>query len=339
MKQSVYIIAEAGVNHNGSLELAKRLIFEAKSAGVDAVKFQTFKAEKLVSLKAPKADYQKKNADSSDSQYEMIKNLELTESQHYELKSYCEELGIVFLSSAFDLDSIDFLKKIGLKLFKIPSGEITNYPYLKKISNIAEEIIISTGMSNYEDIDKALTLFKENGFDKDKITVLHCNTEYPTPFKDVNLKAMLSIRDKFGVAIGYSDHTKGIEVSIAAVAMGATVIEKHFTLDNNMIGPDHKASLNPIEFKYLVKCIRNIELALGDGYKVVSESEKKNINIARKSIHSKQKLAKGHIISENDIEMKRPGDGISPMLMNDIIGKKLLVDVDFEHKFKWEDFE
>ncbi|OFX66944.1 MAG: N-acetylneuraminate synthase [Bacteroidetes bacterium GWE2_29_8] len=339
MKQSVYIIAEAGVNHNGSLELAKRLIFEAKSAGVDAVKFQTFKAEKLVSLKAPKADYQKKNADSSDSQYEMIKNLELTESQHYELKSYCEELGIVFLSSAFDLYSIDFLKKIGLKLFKIPSGEITNYPYLKKISNIAEEIIISTGMSNYEDIDKALTLFKENGFDKDKITVLHCNTEYPTPFKDVNLKAMLSIRDKFGVAIGYSDHTKGIEVSIAAVAMGATVIEKHFTLDNNMIGPDHKASLNPIEFKYLVKCIRNIELALGDGYKVVSESEKKNINIARKSIHSKQKLAKGHIISENDIEMKRPGDGISPMLMNDIIGKKLLVDVDFEHKFKWEDFE
>ena len=317
----VLIIAEAGVNHNGSLELAKRLVDEAASAGVDIIKFQTFKAERIVSKYAKKAAYQKSNLkDEDDGQYAMLKRLELDAGQHEELIEYCRKKRIRFFSTAFDLDSIEYLHTLQLGMWKIPSGEITNYPYLKKIAQYKEPVILSTGMCELRDIESALAVLLNNGVARDQITVLHCNTEYPTPMQDVNLNAMLEIKNKFNVAVGYSDHTEGIEVPIAAVALGATVIEKHFTLDKHMEGPDHKASLEPSELRAMVKAVRNVELALGDGHKVISESEKKNINIARKSIVAACPIHKGEMLLEDSLTVKRPGGGISPMRWEEVVG-------------------
>jgi len=318
----VFIIAEAGVNHNGDIELAKKLVETAAHAGADAVKFQTFKAEALVTKNAGKAAYQKKYTSSSENQFEMIKRLELTEEAHYELIDHCKKNRIEFLSSPFDLESIDFLNRIGLKTFKIPSGEINNVPYLKKIARFNKKVILSTGMSNLGEIEFALDILCNNGTQKKYITVLHCNTEYPTPFEDVNLKAMLTIQDALKVNIGYSDHTSGIEVPIAAAALGAKVIEKHFTLDKNMAGPDHKASLNPEELKKMIGSIRKIELALGTGIKKPSKSEVKNITIARKSIVALKEIKAGDTFSPDNITVKRPGNGLSPILWDHIIGLK-----------------
>lgn len=333
---STIIIAEAGVNHNGDIETAKKLIDAAAMAGVDYVKFQTFKASKLVSDKGQMADYQTINTkNANQSQLEMLKKLELSEADHYLLLDYSEKKGVNFFSTAFDLDSLDFLKKLGFKLFKIPSGEITNLPYLKKVAKLAEEIIISTGMCTMDEIGEAIAALRK--ISKAKITVLHCNTEYPTPFSDVNLLAMNAIRNKFNVEVGYSDHTLGIEVPIAAVALGASVIEKHFTLDKTLPGPDHAASLEPEELKSMVLSIRNIEKALGENIKKPSNSEMKNMAIARKSIHLKVDKFKGDAINANDLEMLRPGDGISPMRMEDVIGKTLRYDLHRGHKLDFND--
>lgn len=322
MQQHTLIIAEAGVNHNGSMELAKKLIDAAAEAEVDYVKFQTFKTENLVSKFAKKADYQRKNTTGGDeNQYAMLKKLELSTEQHKELISYCNGKGIKFFSTAFDLESIDFLASLRLGLWKIPSGEITNYPYMKKIAQYGEPIILSTGMSTLSEIEDAISLFIKYGVSKEQITVLHCNTEYPTPMCDVNLNAMRTLKDKLGVNIGYSDHTQGIEIPIAAVALGARVIEKHFTLDRTLSGPDHKASLEPTELKAMVSGIRNIEMALGDGFKRVSDSEKKNIVIARKSIVAACMIKKGEFFNENNLTVKRPGNGISAMGWEKVIGK------------------
>lgn len=326
MKDKVIIIAEAGVNHNGDLIKAFNLIDAAVAAGVDYVKFQTFKAENLVSKKAKKAEYQIENTkDDNDSQLEMLKKLELSRDQHEQLIKYCKEKKIKFFSTAFDLSSLDYLAAIGLKLVKIPSGEITNLPYLKKAASLFKEIIISTGMSTMQEIKDALNVFLELGIAKDSVTILHCNTEYPTPMKDVNLKAMLSIGEKFGVKVGYSDHTLGIEVPIAAVALGACVIEKHFTLDKSLPGPDHAASLEPDELMAMCKAIRNIESALsGSGIKEPSASEMKNIAIARKSIVAKTDIERGSIFTEENITTKRPGIGISAMKWDEILGTKAI---------------
>jgi N-acetylneuraminate synthase len=315
------IIAEAGVNHNGDLNLAKKLIDVAAEAGVDYVKFQTFKAENIVSKNAKKAEYQKKNSGEDDSQLEMLKKLELTLENHHELIDYCKEKKLAFFSTGFDLQSLELLHQLGLRLYKVPSGEITNLPYLKKVAKLAEKVIISTGMCNLLDIENAINVFLENGFRKNEIVVLHCNTEYPTPMCDVNLNAMKTIANSFQVGVGYSDHTLGIEIPIAAVALGAEVIEKHFTLDRSMKGPDHAASLEPTELIQMVKTIRNIEMAMGSGLKEPSPSELKNIAIARKSIHAARDIEEGSIITEQDLVMLRPGDGISPMDMAKIIGK------------------
>jgi len=318
----VLIIAEAGVNHNGSIEIAKKLIDAAALAGVDYVKFQTFNADKLVSINAKKAEYQQRNmSGTDDSQYEMLKKLELSQNQHKELIEYCKTKNIKFFSTAFDLESIEFLETLNLGVWKIPSGEITNYPYLKKIALLHQPIILSTGMCDMEDIENTLSVLMKFGVSKQQITILHCNTEYPTPMTDVNLLAMKTIADKFNLKIGYSDHTKGIEISIAAVALGATVIEKHFTLDRNMEGPDHKASLEPEELKAMVTAIRNVELALGSGVKTVSFSEKKNKSVARKSIVAASEILKGEVFSETNLTVKRPGTGVSPMLWETIIGE------------------
>ena len=319
----VLIIAEAGVNHNGSVEIAKRMIDKAVEAGADVIKFQTFKSEKLVSKSAKQAEYQKKNIANSenDSQLDMLKKLELSEYDHNELMDYCAKKQIRFFSTAFDMESIDYLHSLHVGLWKIPSGEITNYPYLKKIAQFGEPVILSTGMCEMEDVEAALKVLTDNGLSKNKISMLHCNTEYPTPFKDVNLLAMNELKDRFGVRVGYSDHTKGIEVPIAAVALGAEIIEKHFTLDRNMEGPDHKASLEPDELKAMVSAIRNIELALGDGHKTVSESERKNIVVARKSIVAAKNITAGEVFNENNLTVKRPGNGISPMDWENVIGK------------------
>ncbi|MCF8296140.1 MAG: N-acetylneuraminate synthase [Melioribacteraceae bacterium] len=316
-----FIIAEAGVNHNGSIELALKLIDAAKKAGADAVKFQSFKADKLVSTKADKAEYQKQTTDASESQYEMIKKLELSVDDHKKLINYCNKINIQFLSSPFDLESIDLLIELGLGIFKIPSGEITNLPYLKKIGKLNKNIILSTGMADLGEIEDALDVLCEGGTDLKNITVLHCNTEYPTSFEDVNLKAMLTIKNAFNVKVGYSDHTNGIEVPIAAVALGAEVIEKHFTLDKNMEGPDHKASLEPSELKQMVTAIRNIEKALGNYIKKPSLSELKNKPIARKSLIALNDIKQGEIFTEKNVGIKRPGNGISPMRWNEVIGK------------------
>ena len=320
--KKVFIIAEAGVNHNGDLELAKQLVEKAAEAGADAVKFQTFKTANLVSHSAKKAVYQLDTTDKNESQFEMIKKLELDKSAHQELIKYCEEKKILFLSAPFDLDSIDLLEDLGLPLFKIPSGEITNLPYLRKIASKNKPIILSTGMANIGEIEDALQLLINGELDISQITILHCNTEYPTPYEDVNLKAMQTIAAAFpGIKIGYSDHTKGIEVPIAAIAMGAAVIEKHFTLDNNMVGPDHKASLEPDEFKAMVLSIRNIEKALGTGIKKPSKSEEKNKSIARKSLVAARSIKQGEVFSEKNITVKRPGTGINPMRWDEMIGK------------------
>ena len=322
--QHTLIIAEAGVNHNGSIELAKKLVEKAKEAGVDYIKFQTFKASKLVTKAAKQAEYQQKNiGKEGDSQYQMLKKLELSPEEHEVLIDYCRQLGIKFFSTAFDFDSIEYLHSLNLGLWKIPSGEVTNYPFLKRIAAYNEPTILSTGMCDMEDVRAAVDALFRNGLSKENLILLHCNTEYPTPFEDVNLKAMDALRKEFGVEVGYSDHTKGIEVPIAAVALGATMIEKHFTLDRNMEGPDHKASLEPDELKAMVSAIRNIEKAVGgDGTKHVSESEKKNIAIARKSIVAACDIKAGEVFTEQNLTVKRPGNGVSPMRWEEVLGKK-----------------
>lgn len=319
------IIAEAGVNHNGSLDNAKKLVDAAAEAGADFVKFQTFKAEKLVSKNAKQAEYQKRNTGSSDdSQFNMLKKLELSEADHFALAEYARERGIFFFSTAFDEDGLDFLEKLGLQLYKIPSGEITNLPYLKKIAQRRKPTLLSTGMATLGEIEAAVSVLLENGLQRSDITVLHCNTEYPTPFEDVNLCAMNTIGRALGVRVGYSDHTIGIEVPVAAVALGAVCIEKHFTLNREMEGPDHKASLEPGELKAMVESIRHIEKALsGSGLKLPSPSETKNKSIARKSIHVRHDLPAGYTLQEKDLVMKRPGNGISPMNLDQIIGRSL----------------
>lgn len=319
----VFIIAEAGVNHNGSLEMAFLLIDVAVAAGADAVKFQTFKAERVIAVNAPKADYQQKATGSDESQLEMVKKLELDETAHFKLHQYCQEKGILFLSAAFDLESIDLLSRLGLEIFKIPSGEITNLPYLRKLGALKKRVIMSTGMADLGEVEDALDVLTESGTSLENITVLHCNTEYPTPFEDVNLRALLTIRNVFpGIAVGYSDHTVGIEVPIAAVAMGATVVEKHFTLDRNLPGPDHRASLEPGELSVMISAIRNIEKALGTGVKKPSSSELRNRAVARKSIVAADVIKEGEALTEVNITVKRPGNGISPMRWDEIIGRK-----------------
>jgi N-acetylneuraminate synthase len=339
MNKKVIIIAEAGVNHNGNFENAKKLILAAANAGADYVKFQTFKADKLVSKSAQKAEYQKANLkEVGDTQYEMLKKLEMSEDWHYELIKYANEFGIKFLSTGFDEDSIDFLDSLNIDLFKVPSGEITNKPYLEHIAKKGKPIILSTGMSTLNEVRDAIRVLQNNGISNSNLTVLHCNTEYPTPMSDVNLKAMNSLKEEFEINIGYSDHTIGIEVPIAAVALGARVIEKHFTIDKNMEGPDHKASLDANELKSMINAIRNIEIAIsGSGKKEVTESEMKNILIARKSIHLKKSIRAGDHIKADDLIMKRPGTGISPMEIGLVIGKKVLQNLAEDHMLNYKD--
>ena len=320
---NTFIIAEAGVNHNGNLEMALRLVDVACAAGADAVKFQTFKADNIIAVNAPKADYQKDATGPDESQLEMVKKLELDEAAHTRLHHYCQDKDIPFLSTPFDLESIDLLTRLGLEIFKIPSGEITNLPYLRKLGALKKRLILSTGMADLSEIKDALDVLADAGSRMEDITVLHCNTEYPTPFEDVNLRAMLTIRSAFpGISVGYSDHTLGIEAPIAAVAMGATVIEKHFTLDRNLPGPDHRASLEPDELAAMISAIRNIEKALGTGIKKPSPSELRNIPVARKSIVAAAPIKKGETFTEMNITVKRPGTGITPMRWDEMIGRK-----------------
>lgn len=319
--KKVYIIAEAGVNHNGNINIAKQMVQIAASCGADAVKFQTFKAEKSISKSAQKADYQKQNTSKEESQFEMIKRLELSKQDHIDLITHCKKFGIDFLSTPFDIESLNLLKELGITTTKIPSGEIINLPYLRAISKLKNKIILSTGMSNLNEISDAIAVLTSDKISKNDITILHANTEYPTPFEDANLNAITTIKNTFGCDVGYSDHTNGIEAAVAAVALGAVVIEKHFTLDRGMDGPDHKASLEPEELKLMIQAIRNIELALGDGIKQPSKSEMKNINIARKSIVASRDIKKGEILSEENLACKRPGDGINPMKWDEIVGR------------------
>lgn len=316
----IFVIAEAGVNHNGNIDLARKLVDVAVTAGADAVKFQTFKAENLVCRSACKADYQMETTDQEESQFDMLKKLELTPKMHEQLIDYCRQKGIMFLSTPFDTDSLHYLIRCGIGIIKISSGEITNYPFLREIGRTGKKVIISSGMSALDEVRDAVKALTENG--SGGITVLHCNTEYPTPYADVNLRAMLTLKEKLGVDVGYSDHTKGIEVPIAAAALGASVIEKHFTLDKNMPGPDHKASLEPAELQAMVSAIRNIESALGNGRKEPSKSEKKNIAIARKSIVAKCDIETGEVFTEDNLTTKRPGTGISPMQWNQVVGRR-----------------
>lgn len=328
----IRIIAEAGVNHNGSLEMAKQLVDAAAEAGADFVKFQTFRAENLVTKDAAKAEYQQKNiGDSDNSQLKMLKALELSRENHLELIEYCKERGIRFLSTAFDLESIDFLHSLGLDIWKIPSGEVSNYPYLRKIAGYNREVIMSTGMCEPWEIAESIQALRENGQDVNKITLLHCTTQYPTPMEDVNLLAMCSLR-KFTENVGYSDHTQGIEVPVAAAALGATVIEKHFTLSRDLPGPDHKASLEPHELKEMVRAIRNIEKALGDGEKHVADSEKENKSVARKSIVAARPIKKGEVFTEENLTTKRPGDGLSPMCWPKLLGQTADRDYDTDEQ-------
>ena len=335
----VLIIAEAGVNHNGDLKTAKKLIDVAAEARVDLVKFQTFKADNLVSKEAKKAKYQIDSTEKGeDSQYDMLKKLELSDSDHNTLINYANSKGIKFFSTAFDVKGLEYLNSLGFILFKIPSGEITNYPYLKKIASFGKPVILSTGMANLDEIKQALDILTSESLTKNDITVLHCNTEYPTPMEDVNLKAMITIGREFDVKTGYSDHTLGIEVPIAAVALGAKVIEKHFTLDRNLPGPDHRASLEPNELKHMVDSIRNIEAAIsGSGKKIPSESEIRNIEIVRKSLHFNKDLKKGTIISSDDLVILRPATGISPMRIEEVLGKSLTKDVEAYNPLRPED--
>ena len=320
----VLIIAEAGVNHNGNLDLALKMVDEAKRAGADIVKFQTAIPEKVISKYADKAEYQKKTTGNEESQLEMCERIHLKLSDYDIIKKYCEEVGIEFLSTPFDLESIDYLEKLGMRLWKIPSGEITNLPYLIKIAKTGKPVIMSTGMAELNEVEEAVNVLKENG--AGEITLLHCTTEYPAPFESVNLRAMNTLREKFGTEVGYSDHTVGFEAAVAATVLGASVIEKHFTLNHNMEGPDHKASLEPEEFEVMVNNIRLIEKALGDGVKQPAEAEKKNIAIARKSIVAARDIKKGEVFTEDNITVKRPGSGISPMKWFEVLGTEAVRD-------------
>lgn len=334
------IIAEAGVNHNGDIKLAKKLIDAAAIAGADFVKFQTFKAKNLTLKTAEKAAYQTRNVGPGISQFDMLKQLEISEASHLELKAYAEQKGIAFLSSAFDTEGLTYLHSLDIPLIKIPSGEITNLPYLQKVAVIGKPVILSTGMANMAEIKEALGVLLSGEIDQEEITILHCNTEYPTPFEDVNLKAMLSIEKEFGIAIGYSDHTLGIELPIAAVALGAKVIEKHFTLDRNMSGPDHLASLEPIELKQMVSSIRNIEKAIaGSGIKKPSLSEVKNKKIARKSICLSTAIEAKTILTEEHLSILRPGSGISPMDIGSVLGKEVINSLPQGHILTWNDLK
>lgn len=328
--KKVIIIAEAGVNHNGSYELAIKMVDEAKRAGADYVKFQTAKPELVISTFAPKAEYQKETTGAAESQLEMCKAIHLPLADYKPLKEYCDKVDIGFMSTPFDLVSIDVLEPLDMDYYKIPSGEITNLPYLRKIASKHRPVILSTGMCEVEEVEAALQVLEQGGVKRSDIIVLHCNTEYPTPMADVNLRAMDDLRRSLGVEVGYSDHTKGIEVPIAAVALGATVIEKHFTLDKTMEGPDHKASLEPDELKAMVDAIRNIEQALGDGHKHVSPSERKNMDIARKSIVAARDIRKGEVLTEENITTKRPGNGISPMRWDSVIGTTAIRDFGYD---------
>jgi N,N'-diacetyllegionaminate synthase len=333
--EKVFIIAEAGVNHNGSIELAKKLVDVAKNADADAVKFQTFKSSKVISKKATMAEYQKQNIGKETSQLDMILPLELTYSQFTEIKKYCDQIGILFLSTPFDEDSVDFLDTL-VPLFKIGSGEITNFPLLRKIAQKSKPIILSTGMSYLGEVERAIAVIVQEG--NSNLSLLHCTTNYPCHFDEVNLNAMITLKEAFKLPIGYSDHTIGIVVPIAAVAMGAKIIEKHFTLDKNLPGPDHKASLDPCELKKMVEAIRNIEQALGDGIKKPNQSEFKVMTVARKSLVAARNLKAGEIVLENDIAVKRPGDGIKPEFIDILVGKKLVKDIEEDEVLSWEYF-
>ncbi|MEP1151832.1 MAG: N-acetylneuraminate synthase [Balneola sp.] len=336
---NVLIIAEAGVNHNGDLEKAVELIKVASDAGADFVKFQTFKAENIVSRRAKKAVYQIQNMNDDESlQFNMLKKLELDDDAHHFLIQECRKHNIEFLSTAFDVEGIDYLENLGIPIFKSPSGEITNLPYLERIASLGKPVILSTGMATFAEVEAAIRVLKKGGLKKDVITVLHCNTEYPTPMEDVNLHAMNWMSEKLGVSVGYSDHTLGIEVPIAATALGAKVIEKHFTLDRTLPGPDHKASLEPDELKSMVLGIRNIELAIsGDGVKKPTESEVKNLEIVRKSLHLKRSLKTGERIEAQDLIPLRPGSGINPMRFYDVVGKVVSKDIEQFEKLNWLD--
>ncbi|MGE5402627.1 MAG: N-acetylneuraminate synthase [Ignavibacteriales bacterium] len=327
-------MAEAGVNHNGSLELAMKLVEAAKEAGADAVKFQTFKAEKLVSRKAVKAEYQMNSTSADESQFNMIKKLELSQDDHIKLFDFCKKTGIEFLSSPFDEESADFLDEIGLEIFKIPSGEITNIPFLKHIAQKGKKIILSTGMSQLGEIEEALSVI--NAYNTGDVVLLHCVTEYPAPYGEINLRAMLTLKQAFNIRVGYSDHSPGIEISLAAIALGAEVIEKHFTLDKNLPGPDHKASLEPEELKNMIASIRNIEKSLGDGIKRPAECEIKNIHIARKSLVAVTDIAEGELISLSNISVKRPGSGILPKYLEQVIGKRARTSIAAEEVMTWD---
>lgn len=326
MKNHVIIIAEAGVNHNGNYDMAVKMVHEAKAAGADYVKFQTAVPELVISSIAPKAEYQKETTGAGESQLDMCRAIHLPLSDYAPLKQECDKTGIGFMSTPFDLVSIDTLEPLGMDYYKIPSGEITNLPYLRKIASKGRPVIMSTGMCEMDEIDAAIGVLEAGGMSREDIILLHCNTQYPTPFADVNLRAMREMADRFGVKVGYSDHTVGIEVPIAAVAMGAVVIEKHFTLDRNLPGPDHKASLEPSEFARMVEAIRNIEDALGDGHKHVTVSEEPNKEVARKSIVAATDIKKGDLLTEQNITVKRPGNGISPMLWDSVIGTRAVDD-------------
>ncbi len=328
----VLIIAEAGVNHNGDIKIAKELIDIASSGGADIIKFQTFTADRLVTKSAEKAEYQKITTNKNESQLDMLKKLELSKNDHFELINYCKGKGIEFLSSPFDEENATFLNELGLKRFKIPSGEITNLPYLRHISKFQKPTILSSGMSNLEEIEDAISVLELSGLKKDLITILHCTSQYPAPFKDVNLKAMKTIADTFNVVVGYSDHTEGIEVALAAVSLGAKIIEKHITIDKTMEGPDHSASLDPCELNNMIRAIRNIEISLGSPNKFVTDSEKKNREIVRKSIVAKNKIRKGDIFNKNNLATKRPGNGLSPMNWDKVLGQRATRDY-FEDEF------
>lgn len=331
MKQHTIIIAEAGVNHNGDYGMALRMVDEAKRAGADYVKFQTAKPELVISAFAPKAAYQKATTGEGESQLEMCRAIHLPLSAYRPLKEYCDKVGIGFLSTPFDLLSIDVLEPLGMDYYKIPSGEITNLPYLRKIASKGRPVIMSTGMCEMEEIEAAVAVLEEGGLSRrDGIILLHCNTEYPTPMGDVNLRAMLDIRNRIGARAGYSDHTRGIEVPIAAAALGAAVIEKHFTLDRTLPGPDHKASLEPDELRAMVDAVRNIEAALGDGKKRVTDSERPNMVVARKSIVAARRIRKGETLTEENITVKRPGNGISPMRWDAVLGTKAIRDFSYD---------
>lgn len=334
----IFIIAEAGINHNGQMELAHKLVEAAAEAGADYVKFQTFKTGHLVSSAAPKAAYQaiQQASEPGESQYDMLRRLELDRNAHLQLIEHCKRSRIRFLSTAFDLESIDLLLEFGMSMFKIPSGEITNLPYLRKIGSLGKSVVLSTGMSTMEEIKQALDVLTTSGTPLKKITLLQCTTEYPAPMDEVNLKAMLSLGETFGVKSGYSDHTQGIEIAIAAAALGATIIEKHFTLNRSLPGPDHKASLEPHELKAMIKAIRNVEKALGTGIKEPSHSELKHLTAGRTSIHLAIALPAGHILTDTDLQMKRPGNGISPMQMDAIIGRKLKIKLEADTQLKMD---